>query len=251
MLAERIEAALRGPMTAPALDALARTLWGAFGAGELIEAEAERLDLLLAERRRGLTDRTAARPMAGLARLRAPRRPRSPDRQASVERRRRLAASGAVPAEHAAHFTQGQAAALAVIGHEAACGRPLCDWPMDKIAALAGVCRTTVREALRLAANLGLVHVRERRRPGARSLTNVVTIRGKRWWRWLTRGAARSQVSNPRGGGCRNPNTTYTEELRRGSTPSASIAATAMGWRDLEPSEEGQGSRLKRMEPVM
>ena len=215
MLAERIKDALRGPMTAPALDALARTLWGAFGAGELTEAEAERLDLLLAERRRALADRASARPMAGLARPRAPRRPRSPDRAASIARRRRLAASGAVPAEHAAHFTQGQAAALSVIGFEAARGRALCDWPMDRIAALAGVCRTVVREALRLAAMLGLVHVRERRRRGARSLTNIVTVREGRWRRWLARRTPKARPAAE--GGCGNARTTDTEELRERS----------------------------------
>ncbi|MEM9735030.1 MAG: hypothetical protein AAF908_00295 [Pseudomonadota bacterium] len=61
---------------------------------------------------------------------------------------------------------------------------------MAKIAALAGVCRTTARNALRLAQRLGLVRVQERRVRADRSLTNVVKITAKSWWGWL-KGKAR------------------------------------------------------------
>ena len=216
-LAEHIEAALAGPMTGDALDEIARAIWGARGAGELTDEEAARLDKAMRTRRAAISSGGAGGRPRGAALLRVPkvRRPRSPDRQASIERRRRIAASGAVPPELAAQFTQGQIAVLSVVGREAARGRPVCDWPMDKIAALAGVCRTVAREALRLAQVLGLVRVRERRRRAARSDTNVVAITAKGWWRWLKRGASKAVGTAHARGGCGNPKATYTEELER------------------------------------
>ena len=217
-LAEHIEAALAGPMTGDALDEIARAIWGARGAGELTDEDAARLDSLVRTRRAAIqAGGTGGRPR-GAAPVRVPRvrRSRSPDRQASIERRRRVAASGAVPPELAAQFTQGQVAVLSVVGREAARGRPVCDWPMDKVAALAGVCRTVVRDALRLAQILGLVRVQERRWRSARSDTNVVTITAKGWWRWLKRIASKIAETAHPGGGRRNPKATYTKELKRG-----------------------------------
>jgi hypothetical protein len=112
--------------------------------------------------------------------------PRSPDRQASLARRRRQAMSGVVPARLAAHFTPGELAALSVIGRQCQRGGT-CSLPIDAIAALAGVCRTVVKNAMRQARAVGLVLVRERRIPGRKSLTNVVTAIGD-WSAWLQRG---------------------------------------------------------------
>ena len=217
-LAAHVEAALAGPMTREALDAITRAIWGACGAGRIAETEAARLDGLARTRRAAISDGGAGGRCRGPGTVRPPKvqRPRSPDRLASIERRRRVAASGAVPPELAARFTQGQVAVLSVVGREAARGRPVCDWPMDRIAALAGVCRTVAREALRLAQVLGLVRVQERRRRAARSDTNVVAITAKGWWRWLKRAASKTARTAPAGGGCRNPKATYTEELGKG-----------------------------------
>jgi len=66
--------------------------------------------------------------------------PRSPDRQASLERRRRQAASGALPPALAARFTTGELAALTVIARQCQKGG-VCALPIDAIAALAGVSR--------------------------------------------------------------------------------------------------------------
>ena len=211
-LTRHVEAALAGPMTGEALDAIAAAIWRAHGAGELTEASAVRLDGLARARRARMTGRGR-----GLARPapRRPMRPRSPDRAAAIARRRRVAASGAVPAELAEHFTQGQIAALSVVGREAVRSRPWCDWAMDRIAALAGVSRTVVREALRLAQTLGLLRVRERRHRGARSETNVVTVPPGAWRRWLKRGPKGVLEPRTRGGGCRKAKAAYTEELRK------------------------------------
>ena len=216
-LAAHFEAALAGPMTREALDAITRAIWGARGAGRIAEAEAARLDGLARARRTAISGGGAGGRCHGPGPVRPPkvRRPRSPDRLASIERRRRVAASGAVPPELAARFTQGQVAVLSVVGREAARGRPVCDWPMDRIAALAGVCRTVAREALRLAQVLGLVRVQERRRRAARSDTNVVAITARGWWRWLKRAASKAVGTAHPGGGCANPKATYTEELER------------------------------------
>ncbi len=95
--------------------------------------------------------------------------------------------SGIVPARIAANFTQGENAALAVIARQ--CQRTgVCVLPIDAIAALAGVSRTTVKNALRQARVLGLVLVKERRVPGLPSLTNVVRIVSKEWTAWLKLG---------------------------------------------------------------
>ena len=198
-LTAQLEAALAGPVTLDALDAVAREIWGALGAGQLTEAEAARLDGLVRDRRARIGGGRAGGILHGVGLARPPRppRPRSPDRQASIERRRRVAASGAVPPELAAQFTQGEVAVLSVVGREAARGRPICDWPMDRIAALAGVSRTVARGALRLAQTLGLLRVQERRRRAARSDTNVVTITAKGWWRWLKRVAGRMADTTP------------------------------------------------------
>src|SRR5919202_1051326 len=109
------------------------------------------------------------------------------DRARSWERRRRLAYSGPLPPRLAARFTVGEAAALKVIADEVrAHGK--CDRTLGEIAARAGVGRTTVQNAIRQAVRLGLVAVQERRRPGARSLSNVIRIISVGWRSWLQRG---------------------------------------------------------------
>jgi hypothetical protein len=94
---------------------------------------------------------------------------RSPDKQASIDRRRRLAAAGPLPPAWASRFTTGELAALKIIGSEVR-QHGVCALYIDAIAARAGVCRTTAQNALREARALGLVVVKERRRQGMPSL---------------------------------------------------------------------------------
>ena len=245
-LTAQVEAALAGPMTREALDAIARAIWSALGAGLLAEAEAARLDGLVRDRRvRNGSGRAGGRSRgAGLMCPPRARRPRNPNRQASIERRRRIAASGAVPPELAAQFTQGEVAVLSVVGREAARGRPVCDWPMDRIAALAGVSRTVARGALRLAQRLGVLRVQERRRRAARSDTNVVTITGKGWWRWLKRMTGKASAvaitcdwpnATAKGGGCGNAKATSTKELGRAEQ------GPPYRWKWTRSTEKGRG----------
>ena len=86
--------------------------------------------------------------------------------------------------------------------------------PIDAVAALAGVSRTTVQNALRAAKAQGLIFVRERRRPGLPSLTNVLRVISPEWAAWL-------KLSGE-GGGYRNlsaTNNKFIQEGNRGLKP--------------------------------
>ena len=102
--------------------------------------------------------------------------------------------SGVVPAKIAASFTMAELAVLTVIARQ--CQRAgTCSLPIDAIAALAGCCRTVVKNALRQARLLGLLLVKESRIPGRKSLTNVITIVSKEWLGWLKLGVGVKRVT--------------------------------------------------------
>lgn len=109
---------------------------------------------------------------------------RPPDRQRSIERRRRLAASGPMPPTLACKFTTGQLSVLRIVGDEVR-RRGSCTLCVDEIAARAGVCRRLAQGAMRLADELGLLQIEERRVSAFRNDTNVVTIVGREWLMWL------------------------------------------------------------------
>ena len=113
-------------------------------------------------------------------------RPRSPDRQKSRDRRRKLGGSSALPDTLRHLFTEGQRAVLCILSMEIK-RRRICDWPIDKIAAQAGVCRTTVQTTLHEAQRLGLVRIVARPRRGQKSDTNLVQIISKEWLVWINR----------------------------------------------------------------
>ena len=114
-------------------------------------------------------------------------RPRSPDRQTSRDRRRRLGGSSALPDTMRHHYTEGQRAVLCVIAGEIK-RRGVCDLPIDRMAAFAGVCRTTVQTTLHEARRLGHLKIIERPVRGQKSLTNLIRIASKEWRAWITRG---------------------------------------------------------------
>jgi hypothetical protein len=186
MLADQfLEAAMTAKNT-HAVDEIARLTWKAQVEGHLAYAEAEAVSGALQARRTAFAagrELRLASPVLGPPRP-PRRRPRSPDRQASIERRRRQAAGGVVPSKIAANFTQGENAVLAVIGRQCQRGGA-CTLPVDAIAALAGVCRTTTQNALRAARLRGLLQVKERRIPRRKSLTNVITVVSPEWKGWL------------------------------------------------------------------
>src|SRR5271165_1369109 len=185
MLAEQFHAAAAAAKTTVAVDQIARLTWRAHAEGQLQDAEAEAVSEALQARRATFAARRTATPSRPVLGLPGPARsPRSPDRQASIERRRRQAMSGVVPAKIAASFTMAELAVLTVIARQ--CQRTgVCVLPVDAVAALAGCSRTSVKNAMRQARLLGLILVKERRIPGRKSLTNIVTIVSKEWVGWL------------------------------------------------------------------
>ena len=119
-----------------------------------------------------------------------PRAPPPPGHERRVFRRR--SPPGSLSAE---------LAVLSVIGRQ--CQRAgVCALPIDAIAALAGVSRTSVQNAMRQARRLGLIEVRERRRRGLPSLTNVVKVISREWQGWLK--------LNGGGGGFKKPSPTFS-----------------------------------------
>ena len=213
-----------------ALPAVASALWKAFGEGHLSEAEAEALAAVI-EARQG-----SPRPAAnlgnsqgstppGLGRLNAEipgiiasrtGSPRSrvgsrPRTVASMERRRRWAASGRLPPAIAARFTLAEQAVLAVVAVEVV-KRGDCRLAVGHIAAAAGVSETMVRNAIREARMHGILTVEERRLARFRSDTNVVCIVSREWTAWLrlARSGERATVARLSGGGCRSPQGTNT-----------------------------------------
>ncbi|WP_342111286.1 helix-turn-helix domain-containing protein [Methylobacterium sp. SI9] len=231
-----IEAADR--ITLPQVTAL---LWRAFGDGRVSEAEAEALSGLIEAR----TDAPALRRMPhaarapslgagiqvhteqdtpedrqGTARRRGVgSRPRT---DASMERRRRWAASGRLPPGLAARFTLAEQAVLALVAAETV-RRKDCRLAVGQLAAIVGVAETTVRNAIREAVKLGLVTVEERRVTGFRNDTNIVRIVSAEWMAWLrvarkgvvlnTHPSPNTRLSPQEGGGCKSPRGTPTEVL--------------------------------------
>ncbi len=115
-------------------------------------------------------------------------RPRSPDRKASRNRRRRLGGSSALPDTLRHHYTEGQRAVLCIVGGEVK-RHGICALPIDKIAALAGVGRTTVQTTMHIAWK-ETRHIKITRRPrrAQKSLTNLIEITSPEWLTWLKNG---------------------------------------------------------------
>src|SRR5919202_750705 len=186
------------------LDKVASLLWKAYAAGQVSEDQASELSEMI-EARRALP--AAPKPLQ----RRLGSRPRSP---ASLERRRRWAASGALPPALAARFTLAETAALAVIAAEVL-RHSACTLTIGHVAALAGVSETTVRNALRAARGLGLLTLEERRLTAWRNAPNVVRIVSREWQAWLRLRAPKARAL---GGGCKLVNPTPTQEKNTGTT---------------------------------
>src|SRR3954465_15780759 len=193
---------------------VASLLWKAYAAGQVSEAEASELSDLIESRR------ALPAPQKPIQR-RLGSRPRS---DASMERRRRWAASGCLPPSLAARFTLAETAVLAVIAAEVR-QHAACTLTIGHIAALAGVCGQTVRNALRVAQRLGFVHVEQRRVSAWRNRPNRVTILSPEWTTWLR--MAR------RGGASKFVEATPPQEKNEGT-----LAPRKRTW-----AAEGQGAR--------
>jgi hypothetical protein len=121
-----------------------------------------------------------------------PRRPkRPPIRSKAIERRRRIASSGALPSAIAARFTLAEQAVLAIIADEVR-HRGRCDRCLDELAARAGCSRSSAKNAIRAAARLALIRVTHRPRRGQKHLPNVIEIVATDWQTWMKRGPCRA-----------------------------------------------------------
>lgn len=230
---------LRAAVEAAALDrlaAVASAMAQAYGAAGLTDAEYEQLDGLLAARRRVAqavphkvqTLATVCEQLVpaaapshqgeGTAPARAHHRTGSRPRSAeSAARRRRWAAAGYLPPRLAAAFTAGEQAVLAVIASEIG-KRGKCTLAVGHVAALAGVCATVAKRALRQARTLGLVTVEERRLTGFRNDTNVVRVASSEWAGWLRLRMPRASHAGLQGGGGTVVRPTGIQILRGPST---------------------------------
>jgi hypothetical protein len=194
MFQQQLVAAVAAARTFAQIDVTSRALWSAHAAGLIDDRAAQEAAEALEARKRLIGAGNAKNaPVAVSGRLRR-HVPRSPDREASIRRRRSCAASGAVPNRIAADFTVAEVAVLSIIAAEVRRSGS-CSWPIDRIAALSGVCRRSAQYALRRAAALGLIQIDERPRPGQRHLPHVVTVISREWRSWLKLGTNR--VQNP------------------------------------------------------
>lgn len=210
MLLEELRGAIESAPRERLTD-LSAALWKGFAAGAVTEEEADALSVLIASRQliydenrtnhraritnsgvhsgNTLADTQnitgAHHPHPGHGQRRKLQRP--PERSKSIERRRRLAASGVMPPALASRFTTGELAVLRIVADEHST-RGSCELCIDAIAARAGVSRTKAKQAIREARRLGLIEIRERPHKGARSLTNIVTVIDREWLAWLRRG---------------------------------------------------------------
>ena len=204
----QVEAAPRA-----ALPAVTAALWRAYGDGKVSETEAEALSVLIEARTLSYVGsrlpsveqptnpaRTGTTEISASDRVGSPRRPgvgSRPRTDASMERRRRWAASGRLPLGIAARFTLAEQAVLSLVAAEIA-RRKDCRLSIENMAAVAGVCRSTVKNAIREARQLGLLTVEERQITGFRNDTNVLRIISPEWQAWI-------RLARKGGGGSPSP----------------------------------------------
>jgi hypothetical protein len=201
-------------------DRLGQSIWAAHGARQLSDDEASWLAATLQ------ASRTSNRPppTVGAAlrtnKLTFKRAPyqRSPNRAASVGRRRLLAASGPMPPALAQNYTTCELAVLKILADEVS-AKGYCALDIAQIAARAGVCKSTVRNATRAAEMDCLIKVLRRPRPGLKHLTNIITIIRAEWKQWVA-SRPRRRVSSGNAApliptGCKSVESTASDLLKK------------------------------------
>lgn len=176
-----------------ALDTLFKKVTAVWASADLTDDEASELYAAIQQRRPRRPERPGlVEPRFFLATTEsfgAPRRHQcSPDRLASILRRRSCASSGAMPPHLAKEFRESARALLAVLVQEVR-KRGHCARPIAELAARAGICCTTAKQALRIAERLGLLEIKRRPRPGQKNLPNMITIRSSEWRLWIEKGS--------------------------------------------------------------
>jgi hypothetical protein len=197
------------------LDYAARMLWQAYGAGEISDGEGNYLQSLIERRRPSRYTVLYAKPAGRFAsrlcgRFTPRQQQRSPNRKASRDRRRMLGGSR-LPVNLRHHYTEGQRSVLCIVAGEVKrCG--VCDFPIDKIAALAGVCRTTVQTTLHEARRLAHIKITERPQLGRKNLPNVVEIISPEWRAWIRRAPSAGRIGS---NSTKTVNPTKNTDLRK------------------------------------
>ena len=95
-----------------------------------------------------------------------------------------------MPPALAAQFTTGELAVLRIVADQVKMAGS-CTRTVAELAARAGVCLTTVRNAIRAASRLGLVTVEHRQRHRKPNLPNIIRVVSAEWSTWLARGGCR------------------------------------------------------------
>jgi hypothetical protein len=189
-----------------------------------------------------------------IAAARPRQRPRSPDRKASRDRRRRLGGSSALPDTLRHHYTEGQRAVLCIVAGEVK-RHGVCDLPIDKIAALAGVGRTTVQTTMHIAWKaLGHIKITRRPRRGQKSLTNLVEVKSPEWLTWLKRGPSAHKPDRVQNSNLANPtkNITIDDGAEPQSSPSVRAVHLAAELAKIAGHDPKQLPRLwERQQPAL
>jgi hypothetical protein len=193
MFAEQMASAINDARTLTRLDDLSRAIWQGWGANAVTDDQAQELASLIHARK--LVMRGEVKPVGipqGRPSIFPPRRvQRAPIRSVAIARRRHLAASGPLPPSLACKFTVGELAALRIVTDEVR-EKGHCDRTIAEIAARAGICRSTAKNAVRAAAAMGLLTVQERRREGQKNLPNIIRVVSREWQLWIKRGGQRN-----------------------------------------------------------
>jgi hypothetical protein len=208
MTGEQIQNLAAVIATAPlgSLHRLSQDVLAAWGRGEIEDDASQSILETIAARRKALTAPDVAAfslvgnaPMKSLAAATKRRsvgsRPKGPEH---LHRRRRWAAAGYLPPPLASAFTCAENAVLTVVAAEVS-SRGKCMLPIGRIAALAGVGRTTVKRAIKEAVALGLITSTEWRIARDRNAPNEIKITSGEWRAWLAKRTTRGD--RPKGGG--------------------------------------------------
>jgi hypothetical protein len=195
MFTDQLRASVEAAQTLSDIAALERAIWKTAWPEHIGDDTASELAEILHNKRKA----RLACPVApvGFVKPRAPRIT-GPKKVAAIERRRRMARASPVPPELVDQFTQGEHAVITAIAGEIQ-RAGACTWCLARIAAIAGVCETLVRNAIRKARNAGLLFSVERRRRGQKSLTNIVRALRQSWGAWLKRVGFRKLESTTNG----------------------------------------------------
>ena len=141
-----------------------------------------------------ITHRARQAPPSMLARMAAklsqfgPRKRRKVDPVEATKKRRKWGGGSSLPDTVCQYYTEAERAALGVIGEQVK-RQGFCDLPLEKIAEMAGVSRTSVQNCLRKARSRDRndIAVQLRPQPGRKNLTNVIRIISAEWVLWIKR----------------------------------------------------------------